>query len=289
LEPFTASPERVGWHRRSFESFEQLALDHRAGTELELSVPTSCGTDSGMREGRFRGGVIVLLGISVAACGGDGDTVTAVPTLAATPAPIPATEPTPTPAPRAAEDDGVVAPERGATIGGEPATVVAAGMAYAFTPTVRGPDGHRLTFSILNAPTWATFDRRTGRLSGTPRAEHVGTAFGIVISAHAGDLSTSLAAFDLTVVALATGSATLTWLPPTTNTDGSPLTNLSGYRVYWGTARGDYPNSVVLGNPGLTTYVVENLAPATYYFAMTSLSAAGSESTLSAAATKRVQ
>ena len=73
------------------------------------------------------------------------------------------------------------------------------------------------------------------------------------------------------------------------DTDGSPLTNLSGYRVYWGTARGDYRNTVTLNNPGLTTYVVENLAPATYYFAITAVNAAGSESAFSNAASKSIR
>ena len=98
-----------------------------------------------------------------------------------------------------------------------------------------------LTYSIANAPAWASFDATTGRLSGTPAAEHVGATDDIVISVSDGELSTSLAAFTLTVHAVATGSATLSWLPPTTNIDGSPLTNLAGYKIYWGTSADDFP------------------------------------------------
>jgi hypothetical protein len=76
------------------------------------------------------------------------------------------------------------------------------------------------------------------------------------------------------VVASAKGSATLSWQPPTTNDDGTPL-KLSGYRIYWGLTEGHYPNSVTLNNPGLTRYVVEQLAPATYYFVATALSSDG--------------
>ena len=43
----------------------------------------------------------------------------------------------------------------------------------------------------------------------------------------------------------------MTWTPPTQNTDGSPLNNLAGYRVYWGTQQGNYSNSVTIANPGL--------------------------------------
>ena len=239
-----------------------------------------------MPKGRFRAVFICLLGLSLAACGGSEEQpVSAVEQQPAS-AIAPSTETT-TPSPAVSADEG--ASEGSTTIGGEPPTAVVAGTAYAFTPTARSRHGHRLTFSIMNAPPWAAFDTRTGRLSGTPGAEHVGTARAIVISVNDGAVITSLAAFDLTVVAVATGSATLTWLPPTTNTDGSPLTNLSGYRVYWGTALGDYPNTVMLDNPGLTTYVVENLAPATYYFTVKSLNTTGIESAFSNAATKTIR
>ncbi|HSG66615.1 MAG TPA: hypothetical protein VLD39_16525, partial [Gammaproteobacteria bacterium] len=62
-----------------------------------------------------------------------------------------------------------------------------------------------------------------------------------------------------------------------------------GYRIYWGTTAGSYPNSVTIDNPGLTTYVVENLVPGTYVFVATSFNASGVESAYSGAATKTVQ
>ena len=78
----------------------------------------------------------------------------------------------------------------------------------------------------------------------------------------------------LATVATAKGSTTLSWQPPTMNDDGTPL-KLTGYRIYWGLTEGHYPNSVTLDNPGLTRYVIENLAPATYYFVATALSSDG--------------
>jgi len=93
----------------------------------------------------------------------------------------------------------------------------------------------------------------------------------------------------VTVQAVAVGSATLSWTPPTQNTDGSPLSNLAGYRIYWGPALGTYPNSVTLNNPGLTTYVVGNLVPGTYFFVATALNDVGVESTFSAVASKTIQ
>jgi len=43
----------------------------------------------------------------------------------------------------------------------------------------------------------------------------------------------------------------LTWTPPTLNTDGTPLTDLDSFKIYWGTTQGAYPNVVAV--PGSTT------------------------------------
>jgi hypothetical protein len=109
-----------------------------------------------------------------------------------------------------------------------------------------------------------------------------------VISVTDGEASTALAAFNLTVQAVASGSATLMWTLPTLNTDGTPLTNLAGVKVYWGPLQGTYPSSVTLNNPGLTTYVVDNLVPGTYFFSVTAFNSTGTESAFATAATKIV-
>jgi hypothetical protein len=178
---------------------------------------------------------------------------------------------------------------RAPTISGTPATSVMQGTAYTFQPTASDPDSDPLTFSIANAPSWATFSTTTGRLQGTPTAGNVGTFSNITIRVSDGKTTTSLPAFSITVLAVASGSATLSWMPPTQNTDGSPLTNLAGYRVYWGPAAGNYPNSVTLSNAGLTSYVVSNLAPGTYYFAVAARNSAGTESVKSNAASKTIR
>ena len=77
------------------------------------------------------------------------------------------------------------------------------------------------------------------------------------------------------------GSATLDWTPPTANSDGSALTNLAGYTVYYGTSPDNLTQSVKVSNPGLTAYTVSNLTSGTWYFAVASYSSAGVESTLS--------
>jgi hypothetical protein len=78
-----------------------------------------------------------------------------------------------------------------------------------------------------------------------------------------------------------TGVATLDWMPPTENDDGSVLTNLAGYTVYYGTSAGNLTQSVKITNPGLSAYTLSDLASGTWYFAMTSYSSTGVESTRS--------
>jgi len=74
------------------------------------------------------------------------------------------------------------------------------------------------------------------------------------------------------------GVATLDWMPPTSNSDGSALTNLAGYTVYYGTSRNDLSQSIKVSNPGLASYAVTGLNSGTWYFAVTSYSADGIES-----------
>jgi Putative Ig domain len=175
------------------------------------------------------------------------------------------------------------------TISGAPSTTVLQGSGYAFTPTASDPDGDTLTFSVTNPPGWATFNTSTGRLSGTPGAGDVGSYANISISVSDGQANATLGPFAINVVAVATGSATLSWAAPTTNTDGSALTDLAGFKVYWGTASGNYTNSVTLNGTGTLTYVVTNLTPATWYFSATAFNSKNVESTFSGEASKVIQ
>lgn len=83
-------------------------------------------------------------------------------------------------------------------------------------------------------------------------------------------------------------TATLTWMPPTKNTDGSPLTDLASYKVYWGTAPGTYQNSAQVNNPGLSSYVVEQLTPGAWHFVVTAINSRNVESAFSNPAMKTI-
>jgi len=183
----------------------------------------------------------------------------------------------------------VEADNRPPTILGSPPTSIVEGQAYSFMPAASDPDGDTLTFSIANQPSWATFDTSTGQLSGTPGMGTVGIYSNIQITVSDGTLQASLPAFSITVQQSANGSATLSWTPPTTRTDGSPLTNLAGYKLRHGNSAGNYPNTITISNPGLTTYMVENLASGTYYFVLASYDSTGSESVNSNPVSKTIQ
>lgn len=69
-------------------------------------------------------------------------------------------------------------------ISGTPATTVVERDLYSFTPTASDADvgvGGQLTFSIVNMPSWATFNTTTGVLSGRPPRGTAGNYTGIVI------------------------------------------------------------------------------------------------------------
>ena len=173
------------------------------------------------------------------------------------------------------------AANQGPTISGSPPASIQAGQAYDFTPTANDPDGDDLSFTISRKPSWATFDGSTGRLSGTPGAGDVGSFTDVRIAVSDGQDSAALPQFDVTVNQVSLGSATLSWMPPTENTNGSALTDLKGYRIYYGNNSGALNQTVVLNNPGLTRYVVESLSAGTWYFSMTSYNASGIESSRS--------
>ncbi len=163
-------------------------------------------------------------------------------------------------------------------IHGVPQPVVLHDTPYVFQPEATDDDGDILHFSISNAPPWATFETTTGRLEGTPSAADIGLYPDIVIAVTDGADDAALGPFSIEVTAVAGGSAELSWEAPTENEDGSPLTDLAGYKIYWGTQPDEYTNSVTIDNPAVLTYVLENLVPATYYFVATAFNAEGSES-----------
>jgi hypothetical protein len=152
---------------------------------------------------------------------------------------------------------------------------------YGFSPRAEDADGDLLIFSVRNIPPWATFSMATGALIGFPDASDIGTYRDIVIAVTDGLATTSLPAFSVEVLPYALGSATVSWLPPTANEDGTALLDLAGYRIYWGPEPRNYEHSADVMNPGITTFIVDNLISGTYYFGATAINSRGLESEFS--------
>jgi hypothetical protein len=167
-------------------------------------------------------------------------------------------------------------------ISGTGAATVNVGSPYTFTPVVSGASG-TVSFSIANQPSWASFNATTGTLSGTPSASDIGTFANITLTVTAGGASATLGAFTVTVAAAPAqnGTAVLNWVPPTQNTDGSVITNLAGYYVYYGSSPTSMTNRIQISNAGLTAYTLTGLATGTTYFAISAYEAGGAESALS--------
>jgi hypothetical protein len=82
-------------------------------------------------------------------------------------------------------------------------------------------------------------------------------------------------------------NVTLSWIPPTTKADGTPLTDLAGYKIYFGISSRNYTQNIDVGN--VTSYTVTNLSIGTaYYFATTAYDASSNESSFSNEVSKTI-
>lgn len=205
------------------------------------------------------------------------------------------------------------------SVSGSPAIAVVANTKYSFQPSVTNPTRAPLTFGIQNKPSWATFNSLTGELFGTPTASDAGDFPNISISASGGRSYASLPDFSIQVTLPANtaapsgsssgttssstsssssssgaapisgrGSVTLSWSAPTENTNGSALTDLAGYSIYYGTSATTMTNMISINTVGMLTYVVSELTPGTWYFAVVAVSDSGMESNPSTTVEKTI-
>src|SRR5690349_3026423 len=134
-------------------------------------------------------------------------------------------------------------------IAGTPALTVAAGFTYSFTPAAGDNDGDSLLFGIDQKPPWATFDTRTGQLTGKPALGDAGLYLDIVVWVSDGSARTALAPFNLAVTtpsatnrapqiggvpaAHVAGGALYSFMPVASDPDGTPLTFMVVNRPPW--------------------------------------------------------
>jgi hypothetical protein len=77
-------------------------------------------------------------------------------------------------------------------------------------------------------------------------------------------------------------NVTLSWTAPTENTNGSALTNLTGYIIYYGTSATSMTQTIDINTVGMLTYVVDNLSAGSWYFQIVAVNATGVQSSPSA-------
>ncbi|KKL02770.1 Ig-like domain-containing protein, partial [Rheinheimera mesophila] len=123
-------------------------------------------------------------------------------------------------------------------ITGAPQTSVNEDEPYSFTPAATDVDGDKLTYGISNKPVWAEFDASTGKLSGTPGNEHVGTTQNIGISVTDGAFTVYLRSFNLTVVNV-NDAPVFTAIPNITLNENEDLTYTLDLSSYLTDADGD--------------------------------------------------
>jgi hypothetical protein len=85
----------------------------------------------------------------------------------------------------------------------------------------------------------------------------------------------------VTVTQAATGSAALSWATPTTDTNGSPVTTLIGYTIYYGTSESALTQSVTVSGASTTSYTINGLTSGTWYFAVAADASDGTQSAMS--------
>jgi hypothetical protein len=227
--------------------------------------------------------LIVLLCVAVlAACGGDdSDPGVSAPSVAMASPPPAAPEVPGNPA-SPGIGTGTAPGNKAPTIAGSPPEQVLQASLYEFRPSAGDEDGDSIEFYIVNQPPWSHFDRTTGRLHGTPSSTDLGTWSNIEIGVSDGSAAANLPLFAITVQpAPQEGAVLVGWNPPTENIDDSPLTDLAGYNIYWGTDPIALTENVTIAEPGVTSHLVENLGAGTYYFAVTAFNEQYIESELS--------
>jgi hypothetical protein len=162
--------------------------------------------------------------------------------------------------------------------------VVAAGAAQAQTAGVVTLTANKTTSTGSFAPvlTWSTSPAAnsctaSGGWSGTKAASGTQT------------LSTITASTNYTLTcSWSSGSANVTWVAPTQNLDGSALTNLAGFKVFYGTNSSSLTSSTTVDDMTRRSATISSLSPGTWYFAVRAFTSAGKESANSNVASKSV-
>jgi hypothetical protein len=179
------------------------------------------------------------------------------------------------------------------TISGTPPATATVGEEYSFVPIVENANEELLQFAYLGRPSWSNDYRKSGAIVGTPTAP--GIYPNIQIQAWDGEHFAVTAPFTITVLAAGTtapppGAAgtTVSWSKPTQNVDGTPLTNLAGYVVRYGSSPGALTEQIPVSSPNSTSLEIDNLSPGNWYFEVATVNTANMESQFSSVVSEAI-
>jgi len=168
---------------------------------------------------------------------------------------------------------------------------VAQGASQQFTAIGTFSDG--TTQNLTAAAVWSSSNSGVAAVSNAADSKGLAAALAAgttTITAVSGSISASA---SLTVTAPAPvpapGSTTLSWTAPSQRVDGSPITNLAGYRLYYGTSSGNYTAVQDLGNVTTLNLATLSLGQGTYYFVLTAYDIQNYESGYSTEISRTIQ
>jgi len=149
--------------------------------------------------------------------------------------------------------------------------------------TATGTFSDTTTQDLTTTVIWSSSDAAVASISNT--AGFNGLASSLATGSTTITATSSSVSGTTTLTVTVGEVITLAWDAPTTNTDGSdlnPATDLSQYKIYYGTASLTYTTIVNVTNPGTATISKTfSLSPGTYYFAVTAVDSSGLESSYS--------
>lgn len=162
-------------------------------------------------------------------------------------------------------DIGITAPSGTVTLTASPTTVASGGSST-------------LTWNAPGATSCAASGGWSGAVgikgSQATGALKASTVYTLSCTGPGGTISQNT---TVSVTAASTGTATLSWNAPTTNTDGTPVTALAGYHIYYGASEGAMTLSVAANGAAATSYEITGLTAGTWYFSVAADAADGAE------------
>jgi hypothetical protein len=106
----------------------------------------------------------------------------------------------------------------------------------------------------------------------SPQALAGHTFYLAILSAQGAGLGANM---NTVIKIVAAGIINVSWAPPLTNTDGSPLTDLAGYYVCFASAQNPSGQTIQITDPATTAISIGDLSPGTYYVTTMAYNTAG--------------